>query len=105
MSGLGIAPAEYDEDWTDTKDEDLWRFLCEQRNELMKKARLAGEPVQFKSKGRNLERLVFSGDTCYLWPITPYTSIEPGDIVFAEVQPKGYLLHPPGPARRHIQRP
>ena len=55
----------------------------------MKELLHKGEPVQFRSSGRSLAPLVFSGDVCFIWPILRgKTIIEAGDIVFCEVQPK-----------------
>ena len=57
---------------------------------MMKELLCRGLPVQFRSTGRSLEPLVFSGDVCFLWPIlSGKTEILPGDIVFCEVQPNG----------------
>ena len=82
------APDQFKKDWTDTDNDDLWRFLTEKRYDMMKELLYNGTPVQFPSGGRSLEPLVYSGDTCFLWPVVPgTTSIEPGDIVFCEVQP------------------
>ena len=52
--------------------------------------------VQFKSSGRSLEPLVFSGDTCFFHPIAPgcNSQIKAGDIVFCHVQPgNNYYCH------------
>ena len=44
--------------------------------------------IQHRSAGKSLDPLVYSSDVCFLWPIqTAAPAIQPGDIVFAEVQP------------------
>ena len=69
--------------------------LSHKRNDMMKELLGRGEPVQFRSTGKSLEPLVFSGDVCFIWPILwGKTIIQPGDIVFCEVQPKNlYYCH------------
>ena len=62
----------------------------------MREALLAGSIVQFKSTGRSLEPLVFSGDVCFLHPVLPgcNSQILPGDIIFCHVQPGNrYYTH------------
>ena len=61
----------------------------------MKEYLLRGDPIQFKTGGKSLEPLVYSGDICFIWPITPaVTTIRPGDIVFCQVQPRNnYYVH------------
>ena len=86
-----VAPSGYNEDWTNTMDEDKWRYRSEKRNIMMRTCLKNDIPIQFVSGGKSLEPLVFSGDTCFLWPVTGRTEILPGDIVFCEVQPKGYF--------------
>ena len=56
---------------------------------------LAGYPIQYKSNGTSLQPLVWSGDVCFIWPIMHgITRIQPGDIVFCQVQPKNlYYVH------------
>ena len=60
----------------------------------MREALLQGHTVQFKSSGRSLEPLVFSGDVCFLHPILPgcNSGILPGDIIFCHVRP-GYRYY------------
>ena len=61
----------------------------------MKECLLRGDPIQYKSNGKSLEPLVYSGDVCFIWPITAgITKIKPGDIVFCQVQPRNnYYVH------------
>ena len=62
--------------------------------DIMKHALQEGQPVQFQSSGNSLAPLVWSGDTCFLWPVPPDRKILPGDIVFAHVQPRDrYYVH------------
>ena len=62
VHGSHIAPPEFEHDWTDTDDLDIWRFLTNKRYDIMREALLKGFPVQFKSSGRSLEPLVWSDD-------------------------------------------
>ena len=95
VSGLGSAPVGFEHDWTETDNNGLWQFLNNKRYDLMKEVLQRGEPVQFKSSGGSLAPLVYSGDICFIWPIIPGTTkVQPGDVVFCEVQPKGrYYVH------------
>ena len=55
VSALGTAPPEFDQDWNDHECEDVWRFLCEKRNQLMKNVLLSGKPIQYRNTSRSLE--------------------------------------------------
>ena len=61
----------------------------------MQEVLLEGNPIQFKTGGKSLEPLVYSGDVCFIWPIQAgITKIHAGDIVFCKVQPQqNYYVH------------
>ena len=87
VSGIGDAPPGYDHDWTNNDDEIAWRYLAELMHNMMKAVLLKKKPVQYRSSGRSFEPLVYSGDICFMWPITEHTIILAGDIIFCLVQP------------------
>ena len=89
VCGDVLAPGEFDEDWTWSHDNEIWRHLTEKRYRMMKEALLRGLVVQFRSGGNSLFPFVHSKDVCFLEPIRPgcNSQILPGDIVFAAVQP------------------
>ena len=94
--GTAWPPHDYDYDWTDNPDEDIWQFLTSKRYDIMREVLLDGNPVQTKSGGKSLQPLVFSGDTCFFNPILPgcNSNIGAGDLVFCRVQPNDrYYCH------------
>ena len=105
VAGDGPAPPGLDREpevIKNCRDDALWQVLTKQRYDLMKQALIDRRPVQFRSSGRSLEPLVYSGDLCFLSPVrrpagpadTSCTSIQPGDIVFCAVQPNSrYYVH------------
>ena len=94
VSGDGEAPPGYDDDWTRWAEGLAWQYLTEMRHNMMKVFLQANKPVQYRSSGKSLEPLVYSGDVCFLWPITGQTKILVGDIVFCQVQPNdGFYTH------------
>ena len=95
ISAYSDATDEYGEDWSYHPNAELWQFLTNKRYEMMQETLLQGHPIQFKTGGRSLEPLVYSGDICFIWPLQPgITQIKPGDIVFCQVQPRQtYYVH------------
>ena len=105
VAGDGPAPPGLDREpevIMNCRDDALWQVLTKQRYDLMKSILKSGRPIQFRSSGKSLEPLVYSGDLCFLWPVRPpagpadtsCTSIQPGDIVFCAVQPNSrYYVH------------
>ena len=96
ISGDVVGPDQFDHDWTDSVDKQVWQFLSNKRYEMMKEALLRGETVQFRGSGNSLFPFVRSGDVCFLEPIGAglHAKILPGDIVFCAVQPKDlYYVH------------
>ena len=63
------APYGYDEDWSYHPNGELWQFLTNKRYEAMQEILHEGNPIQFKTGGKSLEPLIYSGDVCFIWPI------------------------------------
>ena len=61
VTGHGQAPQDYDHDWTNTYDS-MWQVLTQKRHDMMRTCLLENAPVQYRSQGRSLEPLVFSGE-------------------------------------------
>ena len=80
-------PKGFDVDWTDSKDDAVWRALNKKRNDIVREALLTRNPVQYVSTGNSLKPLICSNDTCFVWPIDENITIRAGDIVFCHVQP------------------
>ena len=83
-----------DVDWTIPEDPCHWdkddqdRLL---RNTMIKRQLQQGKGVQFCQGGDSLATRVQPGD-CTLWEPTTTASVHKvGDVVFCEVQPKGYF--------------
>ena len=80
-------PPGFDKDWTDSKDDAVCRALSKERYDIMRRALLSGNPIQYVSTGNSLKPLINSKDTCFVWPIDNTMTIRAGDIVFCHVQP------------------
>ena len=86
-----ISP-EDDIDWTVHRDD--WneeQRARESRNQQIKARLMAGDSVQYSSTGNSLWPIVCSGDCCMFEPVTAASVLKENDVVFCEVQPKGYF--------------
>ena len=95
VSDLEPPPPGYRPDCAIARNEDAkWMYLCEMKYDTMRKALQQGIPVLFRNNGNSLDPLVHDGDTCYMWPVYSQTTVLPGDIVLAHVQPGNrYYCH------------
>ena len=82
-------PEEYNTDWTDDDDINVWRGLTYKRDLIIHEALMKRQPVQYISGGTSLRPIIEPMDTCFVYPIDDAKwEIRAGDIVFSMVQPK-----------------
>ena len=65
--------------------------LREERNQIIKAMLKDGKTVAYRQSGSSLAPRVKSNDCCCYMPVRFDASVEEDDIVFCEVQPKGYF--------------
>ena len=82
---------ELDVDWTFCPGNEKEQRLREVRNKMVKEILLQGKSVCFRSSGGSLRPRVCSNDRCTYVPVTDYSEVGLGDIVFCQPQPKGYF--------------
>ena len=83
---------DFDEDWT-LCPQDYGRELGlrQVRNQMIKEALLNGRKCFYRSSGNSLAPWVRSGNGCCYHPVTNADEVNENDIVFCEVQPRGYF--------------
>ena len=81
---------ELDTDWTLHADWTEERRLRDVRNELIKAQLLDGKTVAYRQSGWSLYPSVRSNDLCCYLPVRFDEQVDQGDIVFCQVQPRGY---------------
>ena len=88
-----VESAHLDVDWT-LCPEDRARELSlrHARNLLLKTHLQAGRNVCYRSSGWSLVPLVHSNDRTTYAPVTSEDDVSEGDVVFCEVQPRGYFM-------------
>ena len=65
--------------------------LRDLRNEMIKKQLLEGHSVAYRQSGWSLWPKVESNDCCFYNPVRFEESVQKDDIVFCQVQPRGYF--------------
>ena len=67
------------------------------RNCMIQHMLTSGRSVQYRSSGKSLEPVVYSGDVTMWEPVTDHSTLVVGDIVFCNVQPiqryYGHAIH------------
>ena len=87
-----VSRDDLDQDWTLHEDRDIEWKRREERNKLVKQALQHKHSVKFRSSGWSLYPKVHSGDSCTYAPVADVTKdVQEEDVVFCQVQPKGYF--------------
>ena len=77
---------EGDPDWTIPGSHEEMK-LRDMRNFMLKESLTHGVGCQYRAMGRSLYPTVKPGDCCFIEPVVNPDSLQPGNIVFCQVQP------------------